>query len=119
MARLFSAYGIDAVLAPTLPTGAIDTDRLVIAGTGLDESVGVAWTRLTMPFNATGQPVVAVPCGLDSDGLPVGLQLAGIPGQEAALFEMALLAERALDFHRSYAPLLRTGTGAVSAEATR
>jgi aspartyl-tRNA(Asn)/glutamyl-tRNA(Gln) amidotransferase subunit A len=119
MAHLFSEHEIDAVLAPTLPTGAIEADRLVIEGTGLDESVGVAWTRLTMPFNATGQPVLAVPCGLDSDGLPVGLQLAGIPGQESALFETALLVERALDFHRSYAPLLRTGTGAVSAEATR
>jgi aspartyl-tRNA(Asn)/glutamyl-tRNA(Gln) amidotransferase subunit A len=119
MARLFSDHGIDAVLAPTLPTGAIDAERLVIEGTGLDESVGVAWTRLTMPFNATGQPVLAVPCGLDSDGLPVGLQLAGIPGQEAALFETALVVERALDFHRLYAPVMRTRNDAVSAEATR
>jgi len=119
MADLFSDDGIDAVLAPTLPTGAIEADRLMIEGTGLDESVGVAWTRLTMPFNATGQPVLALPCGLDSDGLPVGLQLAGIPGQEAALFETALLVERAVDFHRSHTPLLRTATGAVSAEATR
>jgi aspartyl-tRNA(Asn)/glutamyl-tRNA(Gln) amidotransferase subunit A len=119
MARLFADHGIDAVLAPTLPTGAIKADRLVIEGTGLDESVGVAWTRLTMPFNATGQPVLAVPCGLDGDGLPVGLQLAGIPGQEAGLFGTALMVERALDFHRSHAPLLRTGTGAVSVEAPR
>ena len=119
MARLFSDFGIDAVLTPTLPTGAIEADRLVIEGTGLDESVGTAWTRLTMPFNATGQPVLALPCGLDGEGLPVGLQLAGIPGQEAALFETALLVERALDFHRSYTPLLRTGTGTVSAEAPR
>jgi aspartyl-tRNA(Asn)/glutamyl-tRNA(Gln) amidotransferase subunit A len=119
MARLFAEHGIDALLAPTLPTGAIDADRLVIEGTGLDESVGVAWTRLTMPFNATGQPVLAVPCGLDGDGLPVGLQLAGKPGQEAALFQTALLVERVLDFHRSSAALLRTGTAAMSAKVTR
>jgi aspartyl-tRNA(Asn)/glutamyl-tRNA(Gln) amidotransferase subunit A len=119
MARLFANYGIDAILVPTLPTVAIDADRLVIEGTGLDESVGVAWTRLTMPFNATGQPVLAIPCGLDSDGLPVGIQLAGIPGQEAALFQTAMLAERALDFHRSCMALARADTGTVSAEATR
>jgi aspartyl-tRNA(Asn)/glutamyl-tRNA(Gln) amidotransferase subunit A len=119
MARLFLDHGIDAVLAPTLPTGAIDADQLVIEGTGLDESVGVAWTRLTMPFNATGQPALAIPCGLDSEGLPVGLQLAGIPGQEASLFETALLVERALDFHRSYSPLTRTKEGAMSAEVSR
>jgi aspartyl-tRNA(Asn)/glutamyl-tRNA(Gln) amidotransferase subunit A len=91
----------------------------VIEGTGLDESVGVAWTRLTMPFNATGQPVLAIPCGLDSDGLPVGIQVAGIPGQEPALFQTAMLVERALDFHRSYMPLVRAETSAVSTEATR
>jgi aspartyl-tRNA(Asn)/glutamyl-tRNA(Gln) amidotransferase subunit A len=118
MAGLFAEHGIDAVLAPTLPTGAIDADRLVIEGTGLDESVGVAWTRLTMPFNATGQPVLALPCGLDGDGLPVGLQLVGIPGQETALFETATLVERVLGFHQSHTPLARTGKGAVSAEVT-
>jgi aspartyl-tRNA(Asn)/glutamyl-tRNA(Gln) amidotransferase subunit A len=119
MARLFANHRIDAVLAPTLPTAAVHADRLVIEGTGLEESVGVAWTRLTMPFNATGQPVLAIPCGLDSDGLPVGIQLAGIPGQEAALFQTAMLVERALDFHRSYTPLARAETGAVRTEATR
>src|SRR5829696_4593725 len=117
MARLFAEHGIDAMLAPTLPTGAIDADRLVVEGTGLDESVGVAWTRLTMPFNATGQPVLALPCGLNGDGLPVGLQLAGIPGQETALFETATLVERVLNFHQSYTPLARIGKGAVGAEA--
>jgi aspartyl-tRNA(Asn)/glutamyl-tRNA(Gln) amidotransferase subunit A len=119
MARLFAENGIDAVLAPTLPTVAIDADRLLIEGTGLDESVGVAWTRLTMPFNATGQPVLAIPCGVESDGLPVGIQLAGIPGQETALFETAILVERALDFHRSYSPMAMVERIAVSAEATR
>jgi aspartyl-tRNA(Asn)/glutamyl-tRNA(Gln) amidotransferase subunit A len=104
MARLFADFGIDAVLAPTLPTAAIEADRLVIEGTGREESVGVAWTRLTMPFNATGQPVLAIPCGLDSDGLPVGIQLAGVPGRERALFQTAALVERVLDFHRLYSP---------------
>jgi aspartyl-tRNA(Asn)/glutamyl-tRNA(Gln) amidotransferase subunit A len=119
MARLFAHNAIDAILAPTLPTAAIDADRLLIEGTGLEETVGVAWTRLTMPFNATGQPVLAIPCGLDSEGLPVGVQIAGIPGQETALFETASLVERALDFHRSRAPLPRAEAGAVSEKAVR
>ena len=119
MARLVAGHGIEAVLAATLPTTAVEADRLVIEGTGLDESVGVAWTRLTMPFNATGQPVLAIPCGLDGDGLPVGIQLAGIPGQEAALFETATLVERALDFHRSYTPLAKAGAGDGGVKAIR
>jgi aspartyl-tRNA(Asn)/glutamyl-tRNA(Gln) amidotransferase subunit A len=119
MARLFAQYTVDAMLTPTLPTAAIAADRLVIEGTGLDESVGVAWTRLTMPFNATGQPVLAIPCGLDSEGLPVGIQIAGIPGQETALFETASVVERALDFHRSHTPIVRVEEGYASEKAVR
>lgn len=119
MARLFAQYPIDALLVPALPTAAIAAERLVIEGTGLDESVGVAWTRLTMPFNATGQPVLAIPCGLNSEGLPVGIQLAGIPGHETALFEIASLVERALDFHRSHSPLPRVEAGDASVKAIR
>jgi aspartyl-tRNA(Asn)/glutamyl-tRNA(Gln) amidotransferase subunit A len=119
VSHLFSEYGVDAVLAPTLPTTAVEADRLTIDGTGLDESVGVAWTRLTMPFNATGQPVLAIPCGLGSDGLPVGIQLAGVPGQEAVLFQTAALVERALNFHQSYSPLATFGSCGVGAKATR
>ena len=117
MARLFAECGIDAVLAPTLPTTAVEADRLVIDGTGLEESVGVAWTRLTMPFNATGQPVLAIPCGLDQEGLPVGIQLAGIPGHEQALFETGALVESALGFHLSHAPLASVSAGRFSAKA--
>jgi aspartyl-tRNA(Asn)/glutamyl-tRNA(Gln) amidotransferase subunit A len=99
VARLFAEHRLDALLAPTLPTTAILADRLVIEDTGLDESVGAGWTRLTMPFNATGQPVIALPCGLDTRGLPVGLQLAGVPGDDENLFALARAVERMLDFH--------------------
>lgn len=106
MARLFAGHRLDALLAPTLPTTALPADRLFIEETGRDESVGAGWTRLTMPFNATGQPVLSVPCGHDREGLPVGLQLAGRPGHEGDLFQVGRLVEHALDFHRSRPPLL-------------
>jgi aspartyl-tRNA(Asn)/glutamyl-tRNA(Gln) amidotransferase subunit A len=86
MAAWFAQHEIDALLAPALPTTALLADQLRIEGTGRDESVGAAWTRLTMPFNATGQPVLSVPAGIAADGLPVGIQLAGKPGAESELF---------------------------------
>lgn len=108
IAQLFAEHRIDALLAPTLPTTAIPADRLAIEGTGRDESVGAGWTRLTMPFNATGQPVIALPCGLDSQGLPVGLQLAGIPGDDDDLFAVARAVERVLDFHQARPRLVQS-----------
>jgi aspartyl-tRNA(Asn)/glutamyl-tRNA(Gln) amidotransferase subunit A len=98
VAELFAGHQLDVLVAPALPTAALSTDRPVIEGTGLEESVGAAWTRLTMPFNATGQPVLTIPCDLDTDGLPVGLQLAGKPGEEEALFRIGHAAERAFRF---------------------
>jgi aspartyl-tRNA(Asn)/glutamyl-tRNA(Gln) amidotransferase subunit A len=40
-----------------------------------DPTLGL--TRLTAPFDLTGQPACSVPCGFTEQGLPVGLQLVG------------------------------------------
>ena len=37
----------------------------------------LGWTPFSYPFNLTQQPAITVPCGLTSDGLPIGLQLVG------------------------------------------
>jgi len=50
-------------------------------------------TALTRPFNSTGQPVVVVPAPVG--GLPVGIQVVGHFGQEAALVAVALAVEAA------------------------
>ncbi|MDE3193614.1 MAG: amidase [Chloroflexota bacterium] len=46
-------------------------------------------TAMTSPFNLTGLPAVSVPCGLTSEGLPVGLQLVAAPWREATLLRAA------------------------------
>jgi aspartyl-tRNA(Asn)/glutamyl-tRNA(Gln) amidotransferase subunit A len=96
MAKLFASHNLTALVAPSLPTTAVPADDLRVVGTGLDETIGAGWTRLTMPFNATGQPVLAMPCGFDRGNLPVGLQLAGQPGREDALFQIGQALESAL-----------------------
>jgi amidase len=46
----------------------------------------VDWIAPTFVLSLTGLPVGAVPCGLDPEGLPVGLQIVGRPlGEEAVL----------------------------------
>ncbi len=43
----------------------------------------------TIPFNVTGHPAMSVPIGLNAGGLPVGLQIAGRPFDEATVFRVS------------------------------
>lgn len=104
MARLFADYRLDALLAPTLPDVAARADDPVVRIGDSVESAGIAYTRLAMPFNATGQPVLAVPVGFDSAGIPIGAQFAGRPGNEAVLFRIGRAYQRATDWHRRRPP---------------
>jgi amidase len=51
--------------------------------------------RYTMPANETGLPAIAIPGGLDSDGLPMGVQLYGNFRAEAKMLQLAAQLERA------------------------
>jgi aspartyl-tRNA(Asn)/glutamyl-tRNA(Gln) amidotransferase subunit A len=96
-ARLFTEYDLDALVTPATPGVAALADRPVVPyGDGSEEHVSLAYTRLSMPFNVTGQPALSLPCGFDADGLPVGLQLAGRPHGEEALCNLARRVEEAL-----------------------
>lgn len=59
------------------------------------------WTRITRIFDLTGQPAISVPCGIDPDGIPIGLQFAARMWDEAA----ALRAARAYELVRGPFPL--------------
>jgi aspartyl-tRNA(Asn)/glutamyl-tRNA(Gln) amidotransferase subunit A len=48
-----------------------------------------------MPFNFTGQPAASVPCGFNSEGLPVGLQIVGDRFQEDVVLRAAAAFEKA------------------------
>jgi len=55
----------------------------------------VDWLAPTFVLSLTGLPVASVPCGLDPDGLPVGLQIVGKPqGEESVLALAARLQHR-------------------------
>ncbi len=78
---LFASY--DAVALPTT----VVTAPLRVG----EDAVATAarLTALTSPFNFTGLPAISLPCGLGSDGLPVGLQLVGRRWHEARLLRVA------------------------------
>jgi len=58
-----------------------------------------ALSRFTRFVNGFGLPAVAVPAGFDSDGLPIGMQLVGRPGQDLALLALAEKFQTASDWH--------------------
>src|SRR5499427_1247138 len=76
--------GWDAILAPTTrilpPRLDEDFDRGNVTG-------------YTRPFNTTGQPVITLPAPVE--GIPIGIQVVGHFGREAALVEVALALEAA------------------------
>jgi aspartyl-tRNA(Asn)/glutamyl-tRNA(Gln) amidotransferase subunit A len=53
----------------------------------------------TAPFNLTGHPALAVPCGVSAGGIPIGLQLVGRAGGEADLLRLAHAYEQATPWH--------------------
>ena len=53
----------------------------------------------TIPVNLAGLPGMSVPCGFDSQGLPIGLQLIGKPWDEETLFVVSSAYECATKWH--------------------
>jgi aspartyl-tRNA(Asn)/glutamyl-tRNA(Gln) amidotransferase subunit A len=53
------------------------------------------WSAFTYPFNLTGQPAIALPCGRTAGGLPIGLQLVGRRFEDALLLRAAAAVEAA------------------------
>lgn len=73
-----------AILAPTSPTTAFKL------GEKTDDPLKMYLSDIfTLPVNLAGLPGISVPCGLDSQKLPIGLQMIGKPFDEMGLFQLA------------------------------
>jgi aspartyl-tRNA(Asn)/glutamyl-tRNA(Gln) amidotransferase subunit A len=88
----------DIIVTPTLARTALPIDHdffapIEIEGKPID-TMRRAWYPYTLPFNMTGHPAISIPCGMDREGLPVGLQLIGRPGADALLLRAAALFEK-------------------------
>jgi aspartyl-tRNA(Asn)/glutamyl-tRNA(Gln) amidotransferase subunit A len=81
---------VDVLVTPMMATTA---PPIGSAMTGLH-------TRFTYPFNITGLPSLAVPCGFGDDGLPIGLQIAARRWQEATALRVGHAFQQATDWHQ-------------------
>ncbi|MBZ9937912.1 Asp-tRNA(Asn)/Glu-tRNA(Gln) amidotransferase subunit GatA [Mesorhizobium sp. BR1-1-16] len=83
--------GVDAVLTPATPSAAFGLQEMAMASP-VEMYLNDVFT---VTVNMAGLPGIAVPGGLDSAGLPLGLQLIGRPFEEETLFRLAHVVEDA------------------------
>ena len=88
--------GVDALILPALAIPAPPIGAVTVPVKGGPDAVRTLMLRCTQPFNLSGHPAIALPCGQTRDGLPIGLQLVGHKGRTPALVQAALAAEAAI-----------------------
>jgi aspartyl-tRNA(Asn)/glutamyl-tRNA(Gln) amidotransferase subunit A len=92
-ARAFA--DVDFILTPTAPTVAFE-----LGAKTSDPLAMYLNDYCTVPMSLAGIPAISIPCGL-SDGLPVGLQIAGPAFSENRMLDAAYALERAFGFDGS------------------
>jgi aspartyl-tRNA(Asn)/glutamyl-tRNA(Gln) amidotransferase subunit A len=97
---------VDCLLTPTAPMGAPKIGAATVRVGDEMEDVRLASTRLVRAINVLGLPAIAMPCGLDAEGMPLGAQIIGKPFDEATLLRVAAAIEDATDFHNARPPRL-------------
>ena len=90
---------VDVLVTPTTPITAPLIGQESVHYSNVEEGVMAAMIRCTAPFNATHLPALSVPCGFSRAGLPVGLQIAGRPCDEATVLRVGHAYEQATDWH--------------------
>jgi len=88
------AAGVDAILTPATPSAAFGLGEM----TDADPVQMYLNDVFTVTVNLAGLPGISVPTGLDSTGLPLGLQLIGRPWEEGDLLNTAYVLEQAAGF---------------------
>jgi len=84
--------GIDAILTPATPSSAFKIGDEEMAADPVKMFLNDIFT---VTVNMAGLPGISVPAGLDSKGLPLGLQLIGKPFEEEMLFQASHVIEEA------------------------
>lgn len=84
---------VDLILTPATPEIAQPLGTVKTTRDGVEEPIGNAITRFTSFFNMTGHPALTQPCGMHSQGLPMGLQLVGRYFDESSVLRVAYAIE--------------------------
>lgn len=84
----------DFLLGPVAPTTALKM------GEGLSDPLAMYLGDIyTVMINIAGLPSLALPCGFDRDGMPVGMQLIGRPFDEKTILAAGNAYQSVTDYH--------------------
>lgn len=93
----FSKY--DVILTPTSPTTAFNI------GEKKENPLEMYLADIcTVSVNIAGLPGISIPCGVDKEGMPIGMQLIGQKFSEETLLNAAYTFEQAIKFRENYKP---------------
>ncbi len=96
-AKAFEKY--DIILTPTSPTVAFDLNAR--SSNPLEMYLA---DICTVSVNIAGLPGISIPCGVDSEGMPIGMQLIGNYFEEEKILNAAYTFEKAINFREKYKP---------------
>ena len=95
--KAFEKY--DVLLTPTSPTVAFEI------GTRSNNPLEMYLADIcTVSVNIAGLPGISVPCGVDSKGMPIGMQLIGNKFAEETILNAAYTYEQEFKFREKYNP---------------
>ncbi|WP_168123035.1 amidase [Paenibacillus sp. HB172176] len=84
---------VDVLVTPTLP---------ITAPLITNAAVGMRLAELTMPTNVTGLPSLALPCGFDSNNMPISMQIIGKPFAEDEVLGIGHAYELSTEWHKQH-----------------
>lgn len=92
----------DVILTPTSPTVAFDI------GSKSDNPLEMYLADIcTVSVNIAGLPGISIPCGVDKEGMPIGMQLIGNKFCEETILNAAYTFEQVIKFRENYKPKLK------------
>ena len=95
--KVFDNY--DVILTPTAPTVAFDINSKI------NDPLSMYLADIcTVSVNIAGLPGISIPCGVDSEGMPIGMQLIGDRFAEETLLNTAYTFEQKVKFSENHKP---------------
>ena len=92
----------DVILTPTSPTVAFDI------GSRSNKPLEMYLADIcTVSVNIAGLPGISIPVGIDSEGMPIGMQLIGNKFQEETILNAAYTLEQKIKFRENYKPTFK------------